>query len=1843
MYNLRKFFSFILVFALVVSQSIPVSAASDSTGQPVLFPETSMIDTEFSFENSSEESVPTDEFPSEEVVSINAEDSPSEETEDPFVETTILDNIPNISSSDDNTVTEEDSGSSVPYDDSGGAILHPQLYNLGNNYSMEEVSQLYGNSIRYQLVTFALRYLGNPYVWGGTSLTNGADCSGFTQSIYNYFQINIPRTAANQYDSSVHIRQKDLKPGDLVFYSNSMGTVNHVAIYIGNQQVIHASASDVGIIVSNMNYRKAYGYGTFIGSGTDLGEQEELLQRNSGFYISNVVGNYYNGVRASAYTIGYESNNNVGMGICCDHSASTASLQSALTQANDPSELVEYGLSEETQFYLAILCSLAPYAHEGSLDNGYFNWQDFGCSTPSQANALCSLACSYLCGRSYGGVSQAVRLGNWITQYGHVYWDFWGYIQNAALSDTTQNDITKIVSRNGEHYYMSRPIQLTGNRSGSTFKVISTSESMQAVISDTDSTLIISDVFEKKSSSPALQYYSDAKDAVIDQNQYITLFYPVSSRTIGKTVTARVVPTKAGAVYRLNYYFPAGNYQPVVMCDGITTNKEFLLSFSSAPMHEMIIKKRSQRNSITENNPNYSLEGATYNIYKENGAIAYYFTSSEGDFAKAENLKTDANGNIIVKYDNKETTNIHVLPDIYYVKETKASPGYQLDSCANKTSKGHIADVKTKSFASITCLEPPVSDSISVCIYKKDKEELSNQSDLSGAVFKVCYYNRIFKKYTDIAGAPTRTWFIETKKNSADNYVAKLDQYHLSSRYNNSEFYRNSQGNITLPLGTVTITEIKPPANYYNINFHGRYYDGVNHIYDVTNMRQSTFYGTIRPNSSVNTGAALYIGSSMNQTTNTPVYGNLSITYSDCIMPTLKTRAFVEETGCNTASSIYENTCYDLVTMKGLSKGQTYTITSQIVNKETGEVIKDRDGNDCIHTRQFCASASEETCKVFVGKLSGKDYIGTQLVIQEYLKWNDTIIARETDLNNSEQTIVFPEIHTQARADGNTSYAGSVETIHIKDTVTYQGLIPGKTYTIRGKVMCIHGTGSASPLSDREGNPCIAAKTFIPEQEQGTVDIEFILDPSQYAVEGLTAVIFEDLYINDFKLATHSELTDKNQTIYFPNANTSLTADDTEMQNIAMGGHIDLTDTVSYTNLEIGSEHVIKGMLVNKETGKPIQDTQGNVVTSEAAFIPEGEHGTVLVHYSFDVKDTQLAQTGPGAQAIVCFENIYRLRDNRHIIQHEDINDVDQTVYIPGIQTTAWEQSSKSNTAEPINNITIIDTLAYSGLIKGETYTVKGRIMLGEDDSNTNVLNYVSTNTDREFNRKEEGYTVTTDQNGIPCYLLTNNGKPVTGEATFIAEDTNGTVDITYTFDASDLNGKSTVIFEDLYYKNYKIATHSDMNAKEQTIQFTPHKTEISIRGEHQIEGGGSSGSGSVKTGENPWILLFLIISLLLVVILYLATRKYKSMSVSEKPKEKYLSQKIKKGLLISSLMLAGVISVSHSDIYAATLNKNPAISSETAAKSQITKSYSNLKEKNKEKLKDTIKENGITYALKSVIWEEIPIHETVEYTINYGMCTKEPDYSQTYSYSYTSPTTKETNTVTLPFVRLEKGTSAWIDGFSAIATFKNIENGTFTLGEHTFEYGEDMDLTPEDYIELIHLLGYDTSLYRLHSYQWRGNIYTGEDQGLWRDATLYGQQYATEYSAYYADSIEVGCQYNAIATYEEIEKEPAGDISENADKITAPDSIIKQKVQTKTDAVINQKKESINDETQISIQNNKNDSTQNNQVIRQVTKKSKYKLIIDSICVFIIVISLTGLYQISKKNKSFTQTKNET
>lgn len=154
------------------------------------------------------------------------------------------------------------------------AFISTRDNNVIVRYGLEEAIEYYpaveaanaAAAFRNSIVNFAVQYVGGRYVWGGTTLGVGVDCSGFVMRVFENFGINLPRVSRDQAKSGVKVTSDEMKPGDLVFYANRSGTINHVAIYIGNGQIISAASRRSGIKIYRWNYRTPVAIRNVIGA-----------------------------------------------------------------------------------------------------------------------------------------------------------------------------------------------------------------------------------------------------------------------------------------------------------------------------------------------------------------------------------------------------------------------------------------------------------------------------------------------------------------------------------------------------------------------------------------------------------------------------------------------------------------------------------------------------------------------------------------------------------------------------------------------------------------------------------------------------------------------------------------------------------------------------------------------------------------------------------------------------------------------------------------------------------------------------------------------------------------------------------------------------------------------------------------------------------------------------------------------------------------------------------------------------------------------------------------------------------------------------------------------------------------------------------------------------------------------------------------------------------------------------------------------------------------------------------------------------------------------------------------
>ena len=855
-------------------------------------------------------------------------------------------------------------------------------------------------------------------------------------------------------------------------------------------------------------------------------------------------------------------------------------------------------------------------------------------------------------------------------------------------------------------------------------------------------------------------------------------------------------------------------------------------SWYQVPYGYLEIRKSSANASVSEGNSNYSLQGAEYGIYK-------------GD-KQVQTLTTDKNG--YAKSGELEEGN-------YTVKETKASKGFILDT------KTHNVTVKSEATTPVNVTEIPQSNPMDLLLQKLDKESQEAQpqgsASLADAQFTVKFYTEQSDQDPATNGAnPARTWIFKTDAEGKSHFTK---DYMVSG----DAFYTQTDGKtICLPLGTVTVQETKAPVGYFSndtVFVQKITADGVKETvqcYNTSSVEEQIYRGDLElvkvsdgeqtrlsdvpfTITSVTTGESHTIVTDKNgyastsskwnkhtQNTNrgetsedgvwfgssTPddskgalIYDQYVIEEQRCEsnkgMSLLKfevtvykdsvtidlgtltddlieigTTALDKETGTHMSKPEKEVTLADTVEYSGLKKGQSYKLVGTLMDAETGEAIQ-IDGKPVTSEKTFTAKKSSGTVEVSftfdASSLSGK----TTVVFEE-LYQEDKQLAVHADLSDEDQQISFPEIGTQA-IDSETGehMANADEKVKLIDTIQYKGLVPNLKYTATGTLMDAK-TGEPVLINDKQ---VTAKTTFTPETSSGTVDVVFEFDGSSLA--GKTTVVFESVTQDKKEIAVHADLEDEGQQIFFPEIATQANCPDTNTQMAVPKKELTITDTVSY-HLIPNKEYKLTGTLMDKESGEPLQ-IDGKEVTSELTFTPEDAEDTVELTFTLDA-------TALAGKTIVAFESVSY--QDKEVAFHTQIDDDPQTIYFPEIKTTAKDGKDGDQEVLAEKETSIIDTVSYKDLVTGLTYRVVGTLM-----------------------DKETGKEV----------LIA--GKPVTSEATFKPENSEGTVEVTFTFDATSLSGHDVVVFEKLYVstgdkdnkKEVELTNHEDINDNDQTVKIT--------------------------------------------------------------------------------------------------------------------------------------------------------------------------------------------------------------------------------------------------------------------------------------------------------------------------------------------------------------------------------------------------------------------------------------
>ena len=346
----------------------------------------------------------------------------------------------------------------------------------------------------------------------------------------------------------------------------------------------------------------------------------------------------------------------------------------------------------------------------------------------------------------------------------------------------------------------------------------------------------------------------------------------------------------------------------------------------------------------------------------------------------------------------------------------------------------------------------------------------------------------------------------------------------------------------------------------------------------------------------------------------------------------------------------------DTVSYKGAIRGTSYKINGTLMNKSTGEAAVDGDGKPITASGVFTAGSATGTATVTftfnTNGMAGGAYVAFEEVY-ETTGGKETLWGTHMDLNDEAQTVYVPSISTNLiDEDSQTNYTYIRDNVKAHDLVTYEGLITGKTYKLTGTLV---EKSTGKTFVDANGKTATITQTFTPDSDSGSVDMVFDINPSNLKTSALVA--FETLSCNGEQVTIENDLDNEQQTLHFPILSTTAKGKVSGKNYVDIGGDMSIIDTIKYEGVQYGMTHTIKSYLVDKTTGKIVQDDNGNDIVKTTEWEPEATQGSI---------DVEIPVTGKklAGRTLVVFEEIYL--GDAMIACHKDINDANQTIKVKG-------------------------------------------------------------------------------------------------------------------------------------------------------------------------------------------------------------------------------------------------------------------------------------------------------------------------------------------------------------------------------------------------------------------------------------------------------------------------------------------------------------------------------------------------------------------------------------------------
>lgn len=739
------------------------------------------------------------------------------------------------------------------------------------------------------------------------------------------------------------------------------------------------------------------------------------------------------------------------------------------------------------------------------------------------------------------------------------------------------------------------------------------------------------------------------KATVTDTNGVLDLFdfqkagFDISRNGNTLTISASTLPEQEATVIGAGYTVgdknsiavwedrdQQANIQHQATCPGTTQTMAYIKIKGEKPSYTITLNKTSADLTITNGNPNYSLKGAVYYVYKDVNIPDYPYWDHE----PYATFTTDANGHAELSK--------KLQPGNYVTFEAVAPKGYCADS---KIHKFTITGETTLNVVD----DPGV---IVLTVRKKDRDTNTGtptgNASLEGAVYRVFYTQNGQEVYKDIT--------------TNSNGVAALAR---------------------IPLGLVKVQEIKSPVGY-KLDERVRTYNittvGSEDVFELepADFTEEVMKGQIALHKQYETlddlseeqGAEfdVYLKSAGSYAAAKETERDHITTGADGMATTKDlpygTYVVHQTKGGNGRQLVSDfdvvisedgkTYSYDLVnTQKNAQLKIVKTSEDGVIEGIKFRVTRLEDGYSAEYTTNAAGEILTETLPIYADKDGATKYqykveeLDTEETFGYQLPDSQTVELSEGEIASVSFHNVPIEIGTKATVEGEKE-VDPLDKVTLTDTVSYTGLVPGKEYRATG-VLMNKETGEKLLV---DGKEVTAETTFIAEAKNGSVDVTFIFDAT--GLHGKEVVVFENLYRENVLLATHADINDEGQTVKIknPEIGTKATADG---KKEITADKITITDVVSYKDLTPGKEYKLTGVLMNKATNDKLL-IDGKEITAEATFTTKAPTGEVEMTFTFDARELT-AET-----EVVVFETLYR--DKLEFATHADITDGDQTVKI---------------------------------------------------------------------------------------------------------------------------------------------------------------------------------------------------------------------------------------------------------------------------------------------------------------------------------------------------------------------------------------------------------------------------------------------------------------------------------------------------------------------------------------------------------------------------------------------------